>query len=294
MYEGFRRFDIQTSDPQVTIRGVVGGSGPPVLLLHGNPLTYYHWRFVAPRLATDFTVVATDLRGYGDSGKPRGLPDHSNYSFRRMAQDQVDVMRELGFQRFMVAGHDRGARTAYRMTLDHPAAVQKLCAIDILPTHHVWTHVTREWALNSYHWSFMAQPYDFPERLLAGKEEYYIRLKLGSQGLGKGGFTEDAIREYVRCCTPENIHGVCEDYRAGATIDFEMDKKDLDAGNKIACPVLVIVGGQSHTAKFYGYEKGWSTYVTNLAGCIALPCGHYPAEQAPDETYASLRDFFRA
>src|SRR5207249_545079 len=204
MYEGFRRFDIQTSDPQVTIRGVVGGSGPPVLLLHGNPLTYYHWRFVAPRLAKDFTVVATDLRGYGDSGKPRGLSDHRNYSFRRMAQDQVDVMRHLGFERFMVAGHDRGARTAYRMTLDHPAAVQKLCAIDILPTHHVWTHVTREWALNSYHWSFMAQPYDFPERLLAGKEEYYIHLKLGSQG-----------------------------------------KKDLEAGNKIACPVLVIVGGRA-------------------------------------------------
>jgi haloacetate dehalogenase len=201
MYEGFRRFDIQTSDPQVTIRGVVGGSGPPVLLLHGNPLTHYHWRFVAPRLAKDFTVVATDLRGYGDSGKPRGLADHGNYSFRRMAQDQVDVMRHLGYERFMVAGHDRGARTAYRMALDHPAAVLKLCAIDILPTHHVWTHVTREWALNSYHWSFMAQPYDFPERLLAGKEEYYIRLKLGSQGMGKGGFTEDAIQEYVRCCT---------------------------------------------------------------------------------------------
>jgi haloacetate dehalogenase len=252
MYEGFRRFDIQTSDPQVSIRGVIGGSGPPVLPLHGNPLTHYHWRFVAPRLATDFTVVATDLRGYGDSGKPRGLPDHSNYSFRRMAQDQVDVMRELGFRQFMLAGHDRGARTAYRMALDHPEVVRKLCAIDILPTHHVWTHVTREWALNSYHWAFMAQPYDFPERLLAGKEEYYIRLKLGSQGMGKGGITEDAIKEYILCCTPENIHGVCEDYRAGATIDYEMDKKDLEAGNKIACPVLVIVGGQSHTAKFYG------------------------------------------
>ena len=225
MYEGFRRFDIQTSDPQVTIRGVVAGAGPSLLLLHGNPLSHFHWRFVAPRLAKDFTVVATDLRGYGDSGKPRGLPDHGNYSFRRMAQDQVDVMRQLGFERFLVAGHDRGARTGYRMALDHAATVLKLCAIDILPTHHVWTNVTREWALNSYHWSFMAQPYDFPERLLAGKEEYYIRLKLGSQGLGKGGFTEDAIREYVRCCTPENIHGVCEDYRAGATIDYEMDKR---------------------------------------------------------------------
>ena len=151
MYEGFRRFDIQTSDPQVTIRGVVAGAGPSLLLLHGNPLSHFHWRFVAPRLAKDFTVVATDLRGYGDSGKPRGLPDHSNHSFRRMAQDQVDVMHELGFERFLVAGHDRGARTAYRMALDHPAKVLKLCAIDILPTHHVWTHVTREWSLNSYH-----------------------------------------------------------------------------------------------------------------------------------------------
>ncbi len=110
--------------------------------------------------------------------------------------------------------------------------------------------------------------------------------------MGKGGFTEDAIQEYVRCCTPANIHGVCEDYRAGATIDYEMDRKDLEAGNKIACPFLVIVGGQSHTARFYGYEKGWASYVTNLVGCIALPCGHYPAEQAPDETYTNLRDFF--
>jgi haloacetate dehalogenase len=292
MYDdAFRRFDIRTSDARVTIRGVVGGAGPPLLLLHGNPLTHIHWRLVAPRLAEEFTVVATDLRGYGDSGKPRGLPDHSNYSFRRMAQDQVDVMRELGFERFMVAGHDRGARTAYRMALDHPAAVLKLAAIDILPTHHVWTHVTRRWALNSYHWSFMAQPYDFPERLLAGKEEYYIRLKLGSQGLGKGGISEEALREYIRCCTPESIHGVCEDYRAGATIDYEMDTSDYEAGHRITCPVLVIVGGASHTATLYDYEGAWSAYVTDLVRCAVLPCGHYPAEQAPDETYAELRAF---
>ena len=291
-YEGFRRFDIETSDPGVTIRGVVGGDGPPLLLLHGNPLTHIHWRLVAPRLATDFTVVATDLRGYGESGKPRGLPDHSNYSFRRMAQDQVDVMRELGFERFMVAGHDRGARTAVRMALDHPDRVQRLCAIDILPTHHVWTHVTRQWTLNSYHWSFLAQPYDFPERLLAGHEEWYIRLKLGSHGLGKGGIAEEAMLEYIRCCTPEQIHGVCEDYRAGATIDFELDAKDFDAGHKISCPTLVIVGGESHTARFFGYREAWSAYATNIVDCVALPCGHYPAEQAPDETYARLRAFF--
>jgi haloacetate dehalogenase len=292
MLEGFRKFDIGTSDPQVVIHGVVGGAGPPLLLLHGNPLTHIHWRLVAPRLAQEFTVVATDLRGYGDSGKPRGLPDHSNYSFRRMAQDQVEVMRALGFERFRVAGHDRGARTAYRMALDHPAAILKLAAIDILPTHHVWTHVSREWALNSYHWAFMAQPYDFPERLLAGKEEYYIRLKLGSQGLGKGGIAEEALREYIRCCTPEQIHGVCEDYRAGASIDYEMDAADFEAGRRIACPVLVIVGGQSHTARLYGYEKAWAAYVANLVRCAALPCGHYPAEQAPEATCAELRAFF--
>jgi haloacetate dehalogenase len=293
MYEGFRRFDLATSDPEVTIRGVVGGSGPPLLLLHGNPLTHIHWRLVAPRLAEEFTVVATDLRGYGDSGKPRGLPDHSNYSFRRMGQDQVDVMRALGFERFMVAGHDRGARTACRMALDHSNRILKLAAVDILPTHHVWTHVTREWTLNSYHWSFLAQPYDFPERLLAGREEYYIRLKLDSHGMGKGGLAEEALKEYVRCCTPESIHGVCEDYRAAATVDFELDRKDFDAGHKITCPVLVIVGGQSHTARLFGYEQAWSTYVTNLVRCVALPCGHYPAEQAPEETYTELQKFFR-
>ena len=292
MYEGFRRFDLTTSDPGVTIHGVVGGAGPPLLLLHGNPLTHIHWRLVAPRLATEFTVGATDLRGYGDSTKPRGLPDHSNYSFRRMAQDQVEVMEQLGFPRFMVAGHDRGARTGYRMALDHPDRVLKLSCIDILPTHHVWTHTSREWALNAYHWAFMAQPYDFPEQLLAGKEEYYIRLKLGSQGLGKGGISEEALREYVRCCTPENIHGVCEDYRAGATIDYEMDTKDLEAGRAITCPLLVIVGGRSHTSKFYSYDEAWARYATNLVRCIALPCGHYPAEQAPDETYRELRAFF--
>ena len=292
MIDGFRQFDIPTSDPEVVIRGVVGGAGPPLLLLHGNPLTHFHWRLVAPRLAEAFTVVATDLRGYGDSGKPRGLPDHSNYSFRRMAQDQVEVMRALGHEGFLVAGHDRGARTAYRMALDHPDAVRKLAVIDILPTHHVWTHVSREWALNSYHWSFMAQPYDFPERLLQGKEEYYIRLKLGSQGLGKGGIAEEALREYIRCCTPESIHGVCEDYRAGASIDFEMDARDLEAGRRVACPVLVIVGGRSHTARLYGYEEAWSRYVADLRRCVALDCGHYPAEQAPEETYAELRAFF--
>jgi haloacetate dehalogenase len=157
----------------------------------------------------------------------------------------------------------------------------------------VWNSVNRQWALNSYHWAFLAQPYDFPEQLLAGKEEYYIRLKLGSHGMGKGGLAEEAIREYVRCCTPEQIHGVCEDYRAGATIDYEMDAADVAAGRKITCPVFVIVGGQSHTSKFYSYEDAWARYASNVVGSVSLPCGHYPAEQAPDETYTTLVKFFR-
>jgi len=198
MYEGFKRFEIQTSDPEVKIVGRVGGKGPAVLLIHGNPLTHAHWHLVAPRLAQDFTVVATDLRGYGDSGKPRGREDHSNYSFRRMAQDQVDVMQHLGFRQFFVAGHDRGARTAHRMALDHPDTVKKFASFDILPTHHVLTNITRGWALGSFHWFFMAQPYDIPEKLIEGKEDYYILNKLTKMGIGKGGFSKETLSEYAR------------------------------------------------------------------------------------------------
>jgi haloacetate dehalogenase len=294
MYEGFEVFDIQTSDPDVRIHGRRGGSGPPLLLLHGNPLTHLSWHRVASRLAGEFTVVAADLRGYGDSSKPRGRDDHSNYSFRRMAQDQVDVMAHLGFDTFCVAGHDRGARTAFRMALDHPAAVARAAFLDILPTHHVWTHINMAWAINGYHWQFMAQPYDFPERLLRGNEEYYIRRKLMTQGVGKGGFTEEEIREYVRVCTPEQIHGVCEDYRAGATIDFEMDRSDFEAGRKVMCPALVLWGERSHTHRHFDPQTAWPQYCERIVRMGMLPCGHYPSEQAPEQTYDELRRFFLA
>jgi haloacetate dehalogenase len=294
VFENFRHVQVQTSDPEVKINLRHGGNGPPLLLLHGNPLSHMSWHRYADRLAQEFTVVATDLRGYGDSSKPRGGDDHGNYSFRRMAQDQVDVMAHLGFKQFFVAGHDRGARTAHRLALDHPDKALKLAVMDILPSYHIWTHVSREWAINSYHWQFMAQPYDFPERLLKGNEEYYIRKKLMKQGLGKGGFTEEEIREYVRCCTPENIHGVCEDYRACATIDFEMDKADFEAGRKVRCPTLVLWGEKSHTNKLFDPRETWPQYAENIVRMQALPCGHYPSEQAPEETYAELRGFFRS
>lgn len=294
MYDAsFRQITIETSDPGVKIVGRTGGGGPPLLLLHGNPLTHLSWHRVAPRLARNFTVVATDLRGYGDSSKPRGREDHGNYSFRRMAQDQVEVMQSLGFRQFYVAGHDRGARTAFRMALDHADKVLKAAFLDILPTHHVWTHVSMGWAINSYHWLFLAQPYDFPEQLLKGNEEYYIRKKLMKQGLGKGGFTEEEIREYIRVCTPEQIHGVCEDYRAAATVDLEMDRADFEAGRKIACPVLVLWGGKSHTEHHYNPREAWPRYCSNIVRMTALPCGHYPSEQAPEETYGELHEFFK-
>ncbi|HEV7822571.1 MAG TPA: alpha/beta hydrolase [Burkholderiales bacterium] len=294
MFEGFKKFDVQTSDPQVKIHGVIGGNGPPLLLLHGNPLTHVHWHLVAPRLAKDYTVVCADLRGYGDSGKPRGLPDHSNYTYRRMAQDHVDVMKHFGFDKFFLGGHDRGGRTAFRLALDHPEKVVKFASFDVIPTHYVLTHITREWALNSYHWFFMAQPYDIPEKLLAGNERYYIDQKLTKMGIGKGGFTEETLAEYRRCCTAENLHGVCEDYRAGATLDFDMDKADFEAGRKVKCPALIIWGEKSHTEKMFDARTAWPQYAENIYKLCPLPCGHYPAEQVPDQVYTELSTFLKS
>jgi haloacetate dehalogenase len=293
MFEGFELVQIPTSDPDVKINVRHGGNGPPVLLLHGNPLTHVHWHLVAPRLAEEFTVVAADLRGYGDSGKPRGIEDHSNYSFRRMGEDQIEVMAHLGFKRFFVAGHDRGARAACRMALDHPDKVRKLATFDILPTHHVLTGATWQWALNSYHWFFMAQPYDIPEKLIEGREDYYILQKLTKMGIGKGGFSKETLKEYARCCTPENIHAVCEDYRAGVGVDMKMDTEDFEAGRKIECPTAIFWGQHSHTEKFYDPRKAWPQYCSNIVKMRALPCGHYPAEQIPDDVYTELREFFK-
>ena len=288
MFDGFQVRDIDTSGARIHLRH--GGKGPPLLLLHGNPLTHFMWHKISDRLAKDFTVVACDLRGYGDSSKPPNDEKHMNYSFRSMAQDNVEVMKQLGFDRWFVAGHDRGGRVAHRMALDYPQHVEKVAFLDIVPTLHMLSNIPLKWAVDSYHWFFMAQPHDYPEKMI---EAYgfgkYIDKKLNKPGVGLSAFTPEAMAEYNRCRNAENIRAVCEDYRAAVSIDLEHDRADLD--RKIEMPMLVLWGEKSHVHRSYKPIEAWQARASDVRG-KALPCGHYPAEQVPDETYAELKAFF--
>jgi len=287
--EGFRYERIATSGAEINT--AIGGAGPALLLLHGNPLTHVSWHRVAPRLAERFTVVAIDLRGYGDSSKPEGGPDHAAYSFREMGRDGAEVMAHLGHERFAVAGHDRGARVGFRLALDAPDRVTRLAALDIVPTHHLLTNVTLGWGLESYHWFFMAQKAPFPEKLLTADLDYYMDYKLNKKGVGLEIFEPRAMAEYKRCTTPEQIHAVCEDYRATVGVDFEMDRADAEAGRRIACPVLAIWGSNSHVGRHFRPLEAWAEWAEDLRG-HAIPTGHYPAEQRPDLVLDAFEEFF--
>ena len=292
MFEGFERTEIETGGARIHLRH--GGKGPPLLLLHGNPMTHVSWHKIAGRLATAFHVVAPDLRGYGDSSAPEPGENDINYSFRAMAQDQVEVMERLGYRDFFVAGHDRGARTTHRMCLDHPARVRKAALIDILPNYHIWTHTSKQWAMSSWHWLFMAQPAEFAERMMgAVPAEWFMEQKLSKPGIGLGFFDPAAFAEYVRCFTPKTIRGSCADYRACATCDLEMDTADRKAGRKVDGPLLVIWGAKSHTGRVYDDVLAiWRDYGTDVRGG-PIDCGHYVPEEAPDATYDQLVNFFR-
>jgi haloacetate dehalogenase len=289
LMEGFAQRRIRTAGAEINL--AVGGSGPPLLLLHGNPLTHVSWHRIAPALAESFTVVAPDLRGYGDSSKPDGGPDHAAYTFRAMGEDAFEVMDALGFDRFAVAGHDRGARVAFRMALDRPERILRMAALDIVPTHHVLTNVSLGWGLEAYHWFFMAQKAPFPEKLLCADLDYYIQYKLNKKGVGLEIFSPEAFAEYVRCTTPEQIHAVCEDYRATVTLDLAMDTADHGI-RTIACPVLVLWGSNSHCGRHFDPLRAWAEWCPDLRG-FAIPSGHYPAEQRPDLVYPAFWSFFQ-
>jgi len=293
--EGFTRTEIATSGARIVLS--YGGNGPPLLLLHGNPFTHVHWHEIAPRLARDFTVVCPDLRGYGDSSKPPGTSPggqpHANYSFRAMALDQVETMAALGFGRFHAAGHDRGARVVHRLCLDHPEKVMRAAVLDIIPQHHLYNHPTTEWATASYHWFFMIQPYDMPERLMSAEPEYFLRRKLSKTEKGTSFFDERAMAEYIRCFkNTATVHAMCEDYRATATIDRALDTVDFAAGRKVATPLLVLWGAAGSVGRHFKPLEIWRNYASDIRAAKALPCGHYLAPEVPEETYAALHEFF--
>jgi haloacetate dehalogenase len=295
MLEGFKRTEIKTSGARIVT--VTGGSGPPLLLMHGNPFTHLSWLKVAPTLAREFTVVATDLRGYGDSEKPPGGDDHSGYSFRAMAQDQVEVMAALGFDRFFAAGHDRGARVLHRMCLDHPANVTRAAILDIIPQHHILNNMTKEWGRFSWHWLFNIQPEPLPEKMMGADPDWFIEKKLAKTKQGLSFFDKDALAEYKRCFrNPETIHAICEDYRACFGVDFDMDTKDFEAGRKIGMPVLLLWGATGGVGRNSKPSPGeiWQRYASNIVAAKAMPSGHYLSEEAPAETTAALREFFVA
>lgn len=289
LFPGFERLRLNGSGEAIQL--VRGGGGPPLLLLHGHPQTHACWHKMAPALARHFTVVACDLRGYGDSGKPEGRADHGNYAKRVMAQDQVEVMRALGYPRFRVLAHDRGARVAQRMAADHPERVLRLVTLDIAPTLAMYEHTNLAFATQYFHWFFLIRPYPFPERLIGADPELYLKHTLGSRSAGLAPFSVEAYAEYLRCIRdPRTIHGLCEDYRASAGIDLQHDREDLARGRKVQCPMLALWGGQGVVGKVVDPLVEWRRVALDVRG-KALDCGHYLPEEAPGAVLAEALPF---
>jgi len=284
MFGGFETIEIDTGDARIHVRR--GGSGPPLLLLHGYPQTHAMWHRIAPALAEDFTVVLTDLRGYGASSKPDSLPDHWSYTKRAMAGDQVAVMHALGFDRFAVCGHDRGGRVGYRMAIDHPERVTRLAVLDIVPTGEVLMRADRAFGLGYWHWFFLAQPAPLPERMIGADPDAYYRH------FDADFFDPEAVAAYRRAADdPDTIRAMCEDYRAGAGLDVEHDLADRNHRRRIACPLLALWGGRWYLEDWYDVLGIWREWADDVTG-RAVDAGHYLAEERPDDVLDDLRGFF--
>jgi haloacetate dehalogenase len=293
LFPGFESHRFTTSGAEIFAR--MGGDGPPLILLHGYPQTHVMWHLVAPKLAEHFRLILCDLRGYGQSSVPPAVPDHYSYSKRAMARDVIEIADQLGFSSFFLCGHDRGGRVAYRLALDHPGRVQRLLTLDIVPTYNMWHMLTRDLALKSFHWSFLAQPYPWPEEMIGRDPVGWLDHKLALWG-GSGDlsrFAPEALADYRAFFSePERIHATCEDYRAGATYDLAADEADRAAGRRIACPTAVLWGEKGIPSEIAGPLAIWQEWCETVEG-RAIDSGHFLAEEAPDDTAQAILEFFK-
>jgi len=284
----FDAIKVQTTGAEINL--VHGGTGSPVLLLHGYPQTHVMWHKIAPHLVKHFHVICPDLRGYGDSSKPTTTTNHSPYSKRAMANDLVEVMTYFDHQAFFVAGHDRGARVAHRLALDYPEKVMKACVMDIIPTYYMYKTADQQFATGYYHWFFLIQPDGLPERMIGADPAYYLTEKLKRWSAPGTEFADEAMSEYLRCFSqPDAIHASCEDYRAAASIDLEHDKQDLK--KPLHCPLLVLWGTKGFVHRTYDVSSIWRNYAQHVES-KALDCGHFLPEEAPDAVCKELLRFF--
>ena len=279
--------------PGGTIRLRHGGSGPPLLLVHGNPQTHAMWNRVAPKLAQRFTVVAPDLRGYGGSFKPAATADHAPYAKREMAKDLVAVMEHFGHARFKVGSHDRGARVAHRLAIDHPERVEKLAVLDIVPTLEHFERANMEFAMGYYHWFWFAQPHPIPESVISAAPDVWFHGHTSRSPRPSDVFHPEALADYLHFARqPDTTRGMCEDYRAAATIDLEQDRASRQAGKKVQCPMLVLWGAKGKIGEWYDALAIWRAYCSNEVTGGAVAAGHYIAEEAPDATLDWFAKFF--
>jgi haloacetate dehalogenase len=290
-FEDFSLEHVEVSDGRVRLRR--GGSGPPLLLLHGNPQTHAMWHLVAPELAKRFTVICPDLRGYGGSLKPPATADHAPYAKKAMAKDMVEVMAHFGHTRFLVGSHDRGARVAHRLALDYPDRVEKLAVLDIVPTIEHFERADMKFGLGYYHWFWFAQPHPFPESLINAAPETWFRAHTSRGATSPDFFHPDALADYLaHARNPEMIRGMCEDYRAAATIDLDHDRASRAAGEKVQCPLKVLWGAKGAIGRWYDPLAIWREYCAAEVSGGEVSSGHYLAEEAPAEVLAHFREFF--